>query len=280
MSQRYEGFIEGYQGLEIFYQGWRLEKQRGTVLITHGLGEHSDIYDPLARALNLTGWAVVAYDLRGHGRSEGQRGYVADFKNLERDLSIMIDFVATNVHVAGGPLVLFGHSLGGLITLKTVLTYSFSNLAALCLSSPALGVALEVPAWKHRLAQAAASYLPRLTMFNELYSRQLISDPNVQADYDRDPLRHDKISPGLYLGILAAMTDVEKHSTRFELPVLLQIPRRDSVVDSEASIRFFDHLTVKRKVLKIYENSLHEVFNDIERDHALRDLGNFLDAIS
>lgn len=279
MSQRYEGFIEGHQGLEIFYQGWRCAEPKGTLLITHGLAEHSECYDELARDLNISKWHVVGYDLRGHGRSEGQRGFVNDFKNFERDLSIVIDFVAANIHLNKGPLVVFGHSLGGLITTKTILNYDFPLVSGLALSSPAMGLSVTVPAWKHSASEWAHRVFPRLTMFNEIYMDQLIQDPRKQDAYKKDPLRHDKISPSLYLGMRAGFEDVYNRASEIKLPMILQIPRKDPVVSSDASIRFYDRVSSSKKTLRIYENSRHEVFNDLERLNAVEDLRSFLNAI-
>ena len=78
--QRFEGHFKGSESNELFYQTWTPEKVRGLFVITHGLAEHSECYHPLAKMLSDDGWLVYAWDLRGHGRSEGKRGYIKNFR--------------------------------------------------------------------------------------------------------------------------------------------------------------------------------------------------------
>src|SRR4051794_20304587 len=133
MSQRFEGQFEGFDHTELFFQTRTPEKVRGVLLITHGLSEHSECYHNLARTLSEDGWLVYAWDMRGHGRSEGKRGYVADISNLIDDLNCFYKLVATK-HPDQN-LVFFGHSLGAEVTLRFLETRPVTY-AALALSSP------------------------------------------------------------------------------------------------------------------------------------------------
>ena len=128
MANRFEGSIEGYRGIELFTQSWRSEHHKGTLIVTHGMAEHSDCYNEFAQYCNEKGWDVFAWDLRGHGRSEGQRGYVDSFDCFEKDLRKVIEFVKTEKN---GPYVLFGHSLGGLITIKNLIKWLFNHFSSI-----------------------------------------------------------------------------------------------------------------------------------------------------
>src|SRR5687768_7132721 len=137
MPQRFEGQFQGSDQTELFFQTWVPDKVRGIFLITHGLAEHSECYHNLARILVEDGWQVFAWDMRGHGRSEGKRGFVKHLSYYIDDLEIFYNQVAKQV--PGQNIVMFGHSMGGLITLR-YLQSKRVNHSALVLSSPALGL--------------------------------------------------------------------------------------------------------------------------------------------
>ena len=152
MSQRFEGQFEGFDQTELFFQTWTPEKIRGVLLLTHGLAEHSECYHNLARTLSDDGWLVYAWDMRGHGRSEGKRGYVANISNFVDDLGNFHKLVAAK-H-PNENLVFFGHSLGGLVTMRFLETRKV-DYAALALSSPCVGLSIPVPKFKEKLALIA-----------------------------------------------------------------------------------------------------------------------------
>ena len=149
MANRFEEHILGYRNAELFMQSWQVDQAKGVLLITHGIAEHSECYEKLANDLNQKGYTVFAWDLRGHGRSSGQRGYVESFDEFEKDLRIVVAKVKESCPET--PLILFGHSMGGLITLKNVIANGPQGARVLVLSSPGLGISLPVPALKKRL---------------------------------------------------------------------------------------------------------------------------------
>src|SRR5690606_35552325 len=118
MAKRSEGFFKGYDDIELFYQTWASDNPAGTLVITHGIGEHSESYIRLADGLKHTPWEVYAWDLRGHGRSEGKRGVVKSFSEYYRDLHCFLELVKEKN--ADRPTVLLGHSLGGLINIRGI----------------------------------------------------------------------------------------------------------------------------------------------------------------
>jgi len=113
MLKRHEGTFAGFEDAELFYQTWTVPDPKGTVLITHGLAEHSDCYHPLAKQLAQEKWNVWGWDLRGHGRSEGKRGCVRDFADFMKDLGAFVHFYRLQSDLPSTQkLILFGHSLG------------------------------------------------------------------------------------------------------------------------------------------------------------------------
>jgi len=104
MAERLEGTFWGYQDVELFYQVWKPEVSHGTLVVTHGIAEHSDCYARFADAVVEMGWTVFAWDLRGHGRSEGKRGYVNRFQDFSDDLDNAVRFVKTKYSDRQKPL--------------------------------------------------------------------------------------------------------------------------------------------------------------------------------
>ncbi len=275
---KYESSFTTLDRSEIFFQQWRVDSPRGVVLITHGLAEHSDCYEELAHALNGDCWDVFAWDLRGHGRSSGKRGYITHFDDFVSDL------VAFNNHLSqyqlvftNQPKIFFGHSLGGLIVLKALIENNLGVTAA-CLSAPALGLALRPPLLKVMAAKWVSRWLPWVTLGNEIKYTQLTQNFEKIKLYDKDPLRHDRISPRLFLGMIENFDYVRRELPDVDLPFLFQIPGKDTIIDSESSLGVCQKLNREECRVEVYSQSCHEIFNDLERDQAIQDLREFINS--
>jgi alpha-beta hydrolase superfamily lysophospholipase len=274
--QRHEGHFSSFDDTEIFFQTWsKDEPAQGTLVITHGMAEHSDCYHPLAKMLAENNWHVVGWDLRGHGRSEGKRGYVRDFAYFKKDMDVLAKMLKRQSKIPTSPFVLFGHSMGGLITLQYLLEAQDKPDAA-TLSSPALGLAIQVPPLKEKVAHIAAKWLPTLTLNNEIKYTDLSRDEKMVQGYAKDTLRHDKISPGLFLGMQDAFKEVADHAEQITIPCLFQISGDDRVVSAEAAREVFSKLPNKKNQLLVYPDSYHEIYNDLDRDTVIADLKKFL----
>jgi len=199
MMKRSEGYFKGYQDIELFFQTWECEKPKGWMIITHGLGEHSECYNRTAEALAATGWSFFAWDLRGHGRSQGQRGYVGHFSDYVQDFEMLWSKTINKLREQG-PVVFFAHSMGALIQLKSLAEIPQGLSQTQILSSPFLEVSLHVPPIKTLAAKVFEHVFPFLTLSNEILDQDLSRDPDVLMEYHKDPYRHRKISPALYLG--------------------------------------------------------------------------------
>lgn len=277
MLQRFEGHFIGSDDSELFFQSWtKDEPAQGTVIITHGLAEHSECYHPLAKVLAENNWHVIAWDLRGHGRSEGKRGYVRDFNDYERDLENLVNVVRRQTQVPEAPFILFGHSMGGLITLQYLIRSKQKKPDGACFSSPALGLSVQVPPLKEKIALIAEKWMPTLTLHNEIKYQDLSRDEKMVESYPRDNLRHDKVSPALFLGMLRAFKEVQENASEVTLPVLFQLSGDDRLVSAEASREFFSKLPNKKNQILIYPDSYHEIYNDLDRENVIADLKRFL----
>jgi alpha-beta hydrolase superfamily lysophospholipase len=277
MWQRKESFFKGYQDTKLFYQTWESSNPEFNLVITHGQGEHSECYHRLVSGLAGMPAKVWAWDWRGHGRSEGLRGYAEDFSEYVHDYELFMQLVSART--GQEKLILLGHSMGGLIQLKGLIANPDWKPVAQVLSSPLLGIAVPVPAWKSFGAHLLSAVAPKITLGNEIEDKYLTKDPEVLQEFSRDNLRHTKISSGVYLGSLEAMDWVQQMARSFVTPTLLQVPKVDPVVSTPESILFFNKIAANPKVLKIYDHSQHEIYNDTERESVYSDLRDFLSQI-
>jgi alpha-beta hydrolase superfamily lysophospholipase len=280
MYKRSEGFFKGYQDANLFFQVWEPTRPiKGTMIITHGQGEHSEAYIRLIDAFQDDCWRIYAWDLRGHGRSEGRRGFVADFDDYCRDFKIFIDQVMAMPEVAKNPVVLFCHSMGATVQLKSVIRNPDIKAAAMILSAPLLGVALPVPAYKATAAGVLNSFLPQVTLGNEITNDMLTRDPDVVREFEHDALRHNRISSGAFLGMMEAFEFIIPRASDVKLPTLMAISDTDPVVSTSKAVEFFENMGSKKKELKLYPGAKHEIVNDIIRKDVFQDFKKYLDQI-
>jgi alpha-beta hydrolase superfamily lysophospholipase len=198
---RQEGRFLGHDEIELYYQYWQCPNAKGLALVTHGLGEHSDRYNHLAESLSGIEWSTLAWELRGHGRSDGKRGYASSFDDFVLDHQSFIDLALKEMVDPKTGFVHIAHSLGGMITLLSLMRFGDRGAKAVCLSSPLVDVALKVPPVKDKAAHVLARILPKVTLHNEIKIEQLTHDKKMQQIFAKDPLRHEKISAEVYLGM-------------------------------------------------------------------------------
>jgi alpha-beta hydrolase superfamily lysophospholipase len=248
----------------------------GTVLITHGFAEHCGRYREVAHAIVRAGWAVLSYDVRGHGRSPGQRGYIDRFTTYLTDLAAMQD-AASALAGAGTPLVLLGHSHGGLITLRALAGDQPPRVAAAIVSSPFLGLKLKLPAWQWMLASVATRLAPRLSQPNPLRVEYLTRDPQKQAERTADPLCFSVATPRWFTEALAAQQYVLEHADRIRLPTTWLVAGDDPIADPATSRKVGDRVAGAR--YHELPGLRHEIFNEVERGQVFDELTRALAAV-
>ena len=264
-------------GENIAVQDWPLAQEvpkRGLVLIVHGLGEHAGRYDTLARGLNDWGFAVRGYDQYGHGRSGGPRGGLTSAQRLLDDLGDVVDDTRTYMPPAA-PLILLGHSLGGLVAAQFV-AQEIRPVSALVLSSPALDAGLT-PVQKALLA-VLPKIAPNLRIGNGLNPRLLCHDPAVVAAYKADKLVHDRISARLALFIAEGGPAVIQQAVHWTTPTLLLYAGADRLVDPAGSRAFAAAAPQEVVTAQCFDALYHEIFNEPQSGSVLRALQRWLDA--
>lgn len=247
MYKRSEGFFKGFDHTNLFFQVWENPNAKGTIIFTHGHGEHSESYHRLVDAFTNDQWSFYGWDLRGHGRSEGRRGYASHFDDYCKDYKIFLDMVMNNDKVKGKPVVLYCHSMGGLIEIKTLLRNPDLNYQAAVISAPLLGLALPVPQLKAKAAGILYKLLPQVTLGNELNNSMLTSDPDVIREYEQDSLRHTKMSSGVFIGMMESWDYVRPRANELKKPTLFILPEHDPICSTPESKNSMSISAAKRK---------------------------------
>lgn len=263
-------------GTTLRYREWRAARPRGALLLTPGLGDHSGRYDRVARALVGEGIDVFAWDLRGHGLSEGQRGHVRRFGDYLQDLEAVRAAVAARLTDAQ-PLFLLGHSLGSLVSLRYVQSLPDAPVRGLVLSSPLLRLTVGPHGWRRSLARLLGRAVPRLPLPNGIDGEDLSRDPAVAEAYRSDPLVHGRITPRLYAEMTDAMRNAVRHPERLNVPTLMLVPLADPVVDPAGALEFARTAAGTAAIeVRQYPSARHEAFNDLEGERVVADVARWL----
>ena len=266
-------------GLTLHLQAWPAsDPRRGVVVLVHGLGEHVARYDHVARRLNGLGFAVVGYDHRGHGRSPGQRGGMPADESLCADLGRVL-YAAREAFA--GPLVLVGHSLGGLIAgrfvaegLQPAPAAWWRPVDALVMSSPALDPGTN--AVQKLLLAVVAPMLPNLAVNNGLKVDWISRDASVVKAYAADPLVHDRITGRVGLFVARQGPAVIAAAPKWKTPTLLMWAGADRCVAPAGSAAFAAAAPCNVVTVREWPGLFHEIFNEPEQGDVLKVLDDWL----
>ena len=254
-----DGEVTSVDGTRLFYRAWTQAQATHTFAVVHGLGEHSGRYEAFAQAMRQRGMATYAVDLRGHGKSQGQRGHVDSWSQWTDDVA---SFVASVESLTPGEVIPLGHSFGGVAMLSTVLAGKLRSARRFIVSSPALKLKAAVPQWKVSLGKVTSRLTPRLALANDVDAGTISRVPEVVEAYRTDPLVHARISSRMYTEWHGAAEDVLAHADRIPIPFLILAGDADRLIDPAGS----EQLHAKaphQSTLHMLPGRYHEPFNDL-----------------
>lgn len=263
-------------GDNLAVQDWYLPhgaRPRAAVLVVHGLGEHAGRYDRFAHVLNRWGFVVRSYDQYGHGDSDGVRGGLPHPTRLLDDLADLVE--STRLRNPGVPLVLVGHSLGGLVAASFV-ARTLMTVDALVLSSPALATRLS--AVQKMLMAVVPRIAPNLTVSSGIDAHDISHDARVVQAYLNDPRVHDRISGRLARFITEEGELVRLRAPGWKVPTLLMYAGEDRLVDPEGSRAFAAAAPRQFVAARCFEGLYHEIFNELDSEPVYAMLREWLDA--
>lgn len=273
-SEMKESTFEGVGGLKIFTRSWQPEgKIRGVVVIVPGFNSHSGQYLWAGEQFAAKGLAAYAIDLRGRGRSEGERYYVEKIEDYTDDVATLVRTAKSenpDLHV-----FLLGHSAGGVV----------SSIYTLDHQSEIDGLICESFAYDLPVPDIALSFLKGLsyitphthvfTLHNEIFSR----DPQVVESMNNDPLIKGESQPAQTAKVMInAASRLNEEFPLIKLPVLILHGTDDKATNPSGSQYFYDHTGSTDKTLKLYEGHFHDLLNDVDKEVVMADINDWIDA--
>ena len=269
-----EESLEGLRGLRLFVRSWRSSGQaRAVVVICPGFNSHSGYYAWVAEQFTADGLAVYALDLRGRGRSDGERFYVEKMSDYASDVATLMALVKSRE--PGLPLFLLGHSAGGVVSSIYMLEHQSELAGFICES-----FAFQVPAPDFALAvlkglSHVAPHAHVLKLNNEDFSR----DPNAVKAMNDDPLIANEVQPTLTVAeMVRADERLKKEFPLIKIPVLILHGTLDKTTKPSGSQLFYDTAGSTDKTLRLYEGHYHDLLNDVGKEKVMADIKGWIEA--
>jgi alpha-beta hydrolase superfamily lysophospholipase len=255
-----EETLTAFDGLKLHVETFdAIAPTRAAVVMVHGFSAHCGLFRHVPAALARAGFAVTAFDCRGHGRSEGRHGYVRRFSDYADDLGRVI--ARARDHSPGLPLAVAAHSHGVAITLVA--------------AAPYLDLKMKVPLYKRMISPVMGVLWPTLTMSNEIALDVSCSDPDACAAMAVDPLIRHVATPRWFNEVRATQARLRASASLLKVPTFMPVAGEDRLVDSAAAIAFA-RAAGPIVDLKVYEKLFHELYLEVDRDVVIADVVDWL----
>lgn len=263
-----ECFFSAWDGVRLFFRSDVPESPRAHVAVVHGFGDHSGRYHQMTAALVADGFAVHAFDYRGHGQAGGRRGDCQNWSDYVSDLELFLK----RARAAAGrqKLFVFAHSHGALM-LVHYLTAD-AEFPGVVLSSPYLGLALKPSAPKLAAAKFLGKVAPWVNIPSGIRYDQITSDPERQAADKVDPLHGINPTPRWFVQSTRAQEEALALGPKIVLPLLILCAGEDQIASTPTARGFLDSVGSKDKQFKEYPGMQHEVWNERGREQVWRDI--------
>jgi alpha-beta hydrolase superfamily lysophospholipase len=273
MVQHDEGFFNAKDNLRLFWESDLPDKPRAHIGIVHGYADHSGRYRSFIDYLVAQGFAVHAFDYRGHGQADGRRGYCETFSQYLEDL----ESFWKRVREAAGDkkAFLFAHSHGGLMAIH-FLNRNSANVSGVVLSAPYLKLAFQPPPLKVIAARLIEKVIPWLPIKNEIRPELLTRDPEAQKAVERDHLYNRTVTPRWFNEANAAQVQAMPMARSMRAPALVLVGSSDPIASSKTARQFFDLIGSPDKQFKEYPGMRHEPFNEVGKEEVWKDVASWI----
>jgi len=274
--EHHDGTFAGAGGLPLYYQAWMPpdgQPKKAVLINLHGLGDHSGLYPTLASHFPGHGIALYAYDMRGNGRSPGQRAYLRGWHEYRGDLHAFLDRVRK--WEGDLPIFILGNSLGGLVVLDYALHYP-AGLRGVIAAAPPLGE-VGVPPFLMTLGRIMSRLCPRFSLEVGMDLSGLARDPAVVETVLADPLFHRRGTARLSTEVTAAIRRVQARAESFSAPLLILHGSADRMVPPDGSRSFFAKVDYSDRQFREYPDAYHGLFADLNFEVVLRDVERWIE---
>jgi acylglycerol lipase len=271
-----EGYLKGAREINIYYQHWSPEDEpKAILLVVHGLAEHSGRYMNVVNHFVPAGYAVYGIDHIGHGKSDGERVYVDRFQDYVNTVKNYFDMIR-NWH-PDIPIIMIGHSMGGLIGAAYLLEHQ-QELCGAVLSGPGVKVPDNISKAVIFAGKVLSVVMPK-TGIIQLEADGVSSDPAVVDAYVNDPLVFTgKITARLGAEMIKTMQYVTEKASEISLPIMIVQGSADRLIDPSGAQLLYDLVGSVDKTIQIYDGFYHEVFNEPEHKQVLNDVQKWIEA--
>lgn len=258
-----------HDGLKLYLQAWMPESPKASLLLAHGLGEHSGRYAPLVERLVESGIAVFTFDGRGHGKSVDGKpdAFFTSYRDYLEDIDRLYEKVVG--YFPGIPSFLFGHSMGGGLMAAYVIDYQ-SKAKGVILSSPAIKEVEGTSKLLIAVSGLISKWLPKLKAL-KLDATQISRIPTEVQAYLSDPLNYIQPIPARTAHeVYQMMQSIQSKAASFELPVLVVHGTADGLTNPKGSELFMEKSQSEDKTLKLFPGGYHELIHDIDSEETIQ----------
>lgn len=266
--------LKAKDGIQLFVRENIPPQYRGIICIVHGFGEHGGRYAHVADFFNKKGYAVLAIDNRGHGKTEGKRGHTPSFDSYLDDIDVFL--TDTKQRLNDVPMFLYGHSMGGNLTLNYVIRRKPTILRGLVVTGPWIRLAFEPKPIMITMGKIMRSILPTFTQDSGLNADHISRDKEVVEAYKDDPLVHSKITASAGMSMTDSAAFLNTYSGAMPIPTFILHGTDDKLIAQAASEEFAQRVT--NVDYKKWVGLYHEIHNDPEKLVVLNDVLVWLDS--
>jgi alpha-beta hydrolase superfamily lysophospholipase len=274
----FETKFESQDGTSFYVQGWEPEAvPKAVIVLVHGLGEHVGRYAHVGQALVGAGYGLIGFDTRGHGKSGGPRGHFPSLAAVMDDIRQFLQFVSQRY--PNLPQFIYGHSLGGLLTLTYTVQNKNAGFKGVITTGAALRSPLQEQKVKVTMAKVLGTIMPAVTIPSGLDANTISRDKDVVDKYVNDPLVHDKTSLGLGKSAITAIDVCFAGANGFSYPLLMMHGKDDKLTFASGSEDFAKLARGKNKdvTLKVWDGLYHEIHNEPEQAEVFKVMIEWLD---
>ncbi|WP_156819950.1 alpha/beta hydrolase [Synechococcus sp. PCC 7336] len=292
-----EGTFIGVGGLRLYYQSWLPpQAPRAILVLVHGLGSHSGSFENLANLLVPYGYGMYAFDMRGHGRSQGQRGYIQTWSEFRQDLDTFLALIDRQISACSRFLV--GHSLGAVVILEFLMrsqpsvsqpsvsqpsvsqpSVSQPSVSGAIAMAPALG-RVGVPPVKLAIGRVLSNIWPRFSLDTGLEAEAAVQDKTLLQANLEDPLRHTQGTARLATEFLQTVDWIHEHVDLCQFPLLILHGGSDRIALPEGSQQFAEQLPHRDTSCLVYPNTYHDLHQEVNAPQVAADLHQWVEARS
>lgn len=259
--------VKAFDDTNLHYKKNLVDSPKAVILISHGLAEHCHRYDYIANKLNTFGYSVYRYDQRGHGFSDGKRGYLADVNSLFDDANTMIELIKNENPKS--PIFIIGHDMGGHAFLGYGCKYK-NSVDGIILCSPLVCDTLG-------LTKTDENLTDEFTLFTYKNCHDLTHDTAIQSSYENDPIILRKITLGMYKSLRKSCLNIIDNLHEFKYPCLILHGSSDNTISYDDSKFLFDNILSRDKDIRILNGLYHRLLDEIVRDEILEEIAKWIE---